>query len=91
MPLEQLEKELGTEERWLEVKPIAEELGAILKASEGPYYKGSNPSYADFVTVAFLHCVKRADESVFKRIVGLESELKKLYDACAKWLERDDY
>ena len=42
MPLEQLEKELGTEERWVEAKPIAEELGAILKASGGPYYKGSS-------------------------------------------------
>jgi hypothetical protein len=42
MPLEQLEKELGTEERWIEAKPIAEELGAILKASGGPYYKGSS-------------------------------------------------
>jgi hypothetical protein len=42
MPLEQLEKELGTEERWVEAKPIAVELGAILKASGGPYYKGSS-------------------------------------------------
>jgi hypothetical protein len=42
MSLEQLEKELGTEERWVEAKPIAEELGAILKASGGPYYKGSS-------------------------------------------------
>jgi hypothetical protein len=42
MPLEQLEKELGTEERWVEAKPITEELGAILKASGGPYYKGSS-------------------------------------------------
>lgn len=42
MPLEQLEKEFGTEERWLEAKPTAEELGAILRASGGPYYKGSS-------------------------------------------------
>ena len=42
MPLEQLEKELGTEERWVEVKPITKELAAILKASGGPYYKGSS-------------------------------------------------
>jgi hypothetical protein len=48
-------------------------------------------SYADFVTVGFMHCVKRTDESVFERIVGLEPELKKLYDACGKWLERDDH
>ena len=48
-------------------------------------------SYADFVTVGFMHCVKRVDESVFERIIGLEPELKKLYDACGKWLERDDH
>jgi len=91
MPLEQLEKEFGTEERWIEAKPIAVELGVILRASGGPYYQGSTPSHADFVTVGFMHCLKRVDEGVFERFVGLEQELKKLYDACAKWLERDDY
>ncbi|KAF2491132.1 hypothetical protein BU16DRAFT_621782 [Lophium mytilinum] len=91
MPLEQLEKELATEEKWVEVKPISGDLCALLKASGGPYYKGTTPSYADFVTVGFLQCVKRADESVFEKLVGLEQELKKLYDACGKWLERDDH
>jgi len=91
MPLEQVEKELATEERWVEAKPIAEELGAILKESGGPYYKGSSPSYADFVTVGFMHCMKRVDEGVFERVIGLEPELKKQYDACKKWLERDDH
>jgi hypothetical protein len=43
------------------------------------------------VTVGFMHCVKRVDESVFERIIGLEPELKKLYEACGKWLERDDH
>ena len=52
---------------------------------------GCLASFADFVTVGFLHCVKRVDESVFDRLIGLEPELKKLYDACAKWLERDDH
>jgi glutathione S-transferase len=41
MPLDQVEKELATEDRWLEAKSIAQELGAIIKASGGPYYKGS--------------------------------------------------
>lgn len=42
MPLEQLEQEFGTEERWVEAKPVAEDLGSILKASGGPYYMGSS-------------------------------------------------
>jgi len=42
MPLDQLEEERATEERWVEAKPIAEELGAILKASGGPYFRGSS-------------------------------------------------
>jgi hypothetical protein len=46
--------------------------------------------YADFVTVGFMHCLKRVDERVFKKTVTLEPELKKLYDACGEWLERDD-
>jgi hypothetical protein len=48
-------------------------------------------SYADFVTVGFMHCVKRADESVYEKFIGLDPELKKLYHACGKWLERDDH
>ncbi|KIW01904.1 hypothetical protein, variant [Verruconis gallopava] len=91
MPLEQLESDFATEQVWSQVKPVAEQLGAILKASGGPYYMGSYPSYADFVTVGALQCLKRADEIVFQKLVGLEPELLKLYDACREWLERDDH
>jgi hypothetical protein len=42
------------------------------------------------VVVAFIHCLKRIDESVYDRLIGLDPELKKLYDACGKWLEKDD-
>jgi hypothetical protein len=52
---------------------------------------GDLASYADFVTVGFMQCVKRADESVFERMIGLAPELKTLYNACGKWLERDDH
>jgi glutathione S-transferase len=45
MPLDQLEKELGTEERWTEAKSIAGEFGAMLKVNGGPYYKGSNREF----------------------------------------------
>jgi glutathione S-transferase len=45
MPLDQLEEEQGTEERWVEAKPVAEELGALLKASGGPYFKGSTRKF----------------------------------------------
>ena len=53
MPLEQLEKELGTEERWVEAKPIPKELGSILKASGGPYYKGSSHKSGFCITQSY--------------------------------------
>jgi glutathione S-transferase len=45
MPLDQLEAEHSTEERWSEAESIAKELGAILKASGGPYYRGSSRKF----------------------------------------------
>jgi hypothetical protein len=45
MSLDQLETEFATEDRWTEAKPVAEELGAIIKASGGPFYRGSSRKY----------------------------------------------
>jgi hypothetical protein len=40
MPLEQLEKERDTEERWAEAKPHATMLGDLLRESGGPFFMG---------------------------------------------------
>jgi len=45
LPLEQLEQEHGTGERWGEAKPIAVALGTLLRENGGPYYRGSSREY----------------------------------------------
>jgi hypothetical protein len=41
MPLEQLEKEKGTEQNWVDVKEPAEEMAALLKKNGGPFFLGN--------------------------------------------------
>ena len=46
MSLEQLEKEQGTDERWVEAQPTARALGDTLRQSGGPFFMGqSGKSY----------------------------------------------
>ena len=52
---------------------------------------GEEVSYADFVMVGYLQMVRRVDEELFARIGAEGPALKRLYEACAVWLERDDH
>ena len=47
-------------------------------------------SYADFVIVGYLRMAWRVDEALLARIGAAGPALKRLYEACAPWLERDD-
>ncbi|KAH6676824.1 hypothetical protein B0J14DRAFT_361193 [Halenospora varia] len=89
--LEEFKKEKGGEEAWIEASSGLKELGTLLGEVEGPYFMGETPSYADFVVVGFLQFQKVIDERFLERIVGIESSLGRLYDACKPWLERDDH
>lgn len=51
---------------------------------------GETVSYADFIIVGFLQMMKRVDESVYDRIGEQGPAFKRLYEASAEWLERDD-
>lgn len=48
-------------------------------------------SYADFVIVAALHFMKRADEKIYERAIQIEPALTELYEASQEWLKRDDH
>ena len=41
MPLEQLEKEKGSEQNWVDVKAPAEEIAELLKKNGGPFFLGN--------------------------------------------------
>ncbi|KAL8687388.1 MAG: hypothetical protein Q9218_006426, partial [Villophora microphyllina] len=55
MPLSQLEKEVGGEKAWEDAKPFIKEFGEMLRENpEGPFLRGEEVSYADFVVVGAL-------------------------------------
>lgn len=89
-PLDEFAK--GADRGFEEAAPYLKELADILREKpEGPFFLGEVVSYADFMVVAWLHMFVRL--RIADRIWALEGgkELKALYDASAKWLERDTY
>jgi len=73
-------------------KPHVKELAGVLgEHPEGPFFLGKEVSYVDFVVVGWLRMMARM--GVAERIWALDggSELKALYDASAKWLERESH
>ena len=92
MPLSQYAKEKGGEGAWEAAAPALKELGQVLREeSGGPYFMGSTPSYADFRVVGALQWIKRLGDGRYERIVGYDTAFGKIFDACGKWSERDDY
>ena len=92
MPLEEFEKSAkGGKVAWDAAEPALKEVAGMLREdSSGPFFMGKEVSYADFVVVGFM--------KMFDRIGEMEGVLKVdreafggLYEACAKWLERDDH
>ena len=63
----------------------------MVSAKGGPYTLGKEPSYVDFVVVSWLHFLNTIDEEIYKKVVAIDHVFGKLYDACGKWLERDDH
>lgn len=92
--LSELEAKTSEEEAWKEAAPALREMAEPLEEGGGrggPFYLGPTVSYTDFVVVGALQFVKKVDERLFERIVGMEPALGKLYDACGRWLERDSH
>jgi hypothetical protein len=51
---------------------------------------GTVVSYADFHVIAWMQCCRRVDEEVFASILSTDEAFGRLYQACEKWLARDD-
>lgn len=82
----------GTDQGIEDASPHVKELAGLLSENQqGPFFLGKEVSYADFVVVAWLRMLVRL--GIQDKIWALDGgkELKDLYDACAKWLERDTY
>jgi hypothetical protein len=47
-------------------------------------------SHADLAIVCWLAFFKRANKEAFDRILSIDPTIGELYNACKKWLEKDD-
>ncbi|KAL9599059.1 MAG: hypothetical protein Q9219_004093 [cf. Caloplaca sp. 3 TL-2023] len=85
MSLDQLEKEEGGEETWEKVKALVLQISEVVKeggsGADGPFVRGKEMSYADFVLFGGLYFFRRLDERVFERVVGMDAALEGLYRA----------
>ncbi|KAM0257019.1 hypothetical protein ACHAQJ_004612 [Trichoderma viride] len=97
MTLDEYERQFGGEKSWAAALPAITELTALLKErhAEGPFFLGKEISYADFAWAGALMFVKRVDEEgVFQELLdrtGARDAHKRLFEACAPWLKRNDY
>ncbi|GAB1733239.1 hypothetical protein NU195Hw_g8447t1 [Hortaea werneckii] len=90
MPLEEFERTKGGEKAWADAEPgfrfLAELYG---KENDGPFLMGSQPSFGDFVIVAFIECVMRVGEDMGKRWLSMDKRLARVHEACKPWMEKD--
>ncbi|KAL4810191.1 hypothetical protein BDV18DRAFT_130481 [Aspergillus unguis] len=56
-------------------------------AKAGPFLEGEQPSYADFIVIAYLTWYKTADGNIWKQLIELgDGELRTLWDAVSPWV-----
>ncbi|RMX78931.1 hypothetical protein D0869_08690 [Hortaea werneckii] len=90
MPLEEFARTKGGEKAWADAEPgfrfLAELYG---KDNNGPFLMGSQPSFGDFVIVAFIECVMRVGEDMGQRWLSMDERLARVHEACKPWMEKD--
>lgn len=94
MPLEEFAKsEQSGEVAWKGAEPGLREIAKILREhADGPFVLGKEPSYADLVLAGLLVMAARVDQNdVFQRITGFDGVFAKHYEACQKFVDRDDH
>jgi len=47
-------------------------------------------TYADFTVVALIKFFRHVDKALADHSCSVEPQLHELYEACYRWLERDD-
>ena len=94
MTVQEYEEKNGGEAAYAGAEPYIKQMTELLKENEGPFFMGSQVTYADFEWVALLVFFKRVDEAIFTEVMkrtGDEAVHNLLLDACAPWLKRNDY
>ncbi|KAI7346761.1 hypothetical protein KC320_g7659 [Hortaea werneckii] len=90
MPPEEFERTKGGKKAWADAEPgfrfLAELYG---KENDGPFLMGSQPSFGDFVIVAFIECSMRVGEDMGERWLSMDERLARVHEACRPWIEKD--
>ncbi|KAF5020101.1 hypothetical protein F66182_7864 [Fusarium sp. NRRL 66182] len=93
MPLDQYYEENGGQQAWDGAKEPLHEVEALLKDnSDGPFFLGKTPSYADFVWAGLLIFLRRCEviDELYK--ISSDSQIHKdLLEATAPWHKRNDH
>lgn len=80
----------GADQAFEDSRPYVAQLGELLRENQnGPFFAGKDVGYADFMVVAFLRMLTLLGVADKLWQGDGEKELKDLYQACEKWLERD--
>ena len=94
MSLDRVATELGGQIAWDKAKPLIDEVTAMLKESDGPFFLGETISYADFIWGGLLIFLQRIGMDIwqdFQRTAGEGSSLNsKLLMALSPCSLRDD-
>ena len=95
MTLDELAKsEKAGEAAWEKAQPSIKEIIDILhEHEEGPFVLGKTPSYADLILAGYWAFAKKLDKGgdVFERALGMDEAFPKHWEACQKFLEREDH
>ena len=96
MPLDELEEVVGGESCYMAAEPTLKQLTKMLKEnSDGPFFLGKDPSYADFVWLGLLNLWKTlGEESVLGELLpwtGDPDVHLALMKAAEPWMQRVDH
>ncbi|KKA28240.1 hypothetical protein TD95_002432 [Thielaviopsis punctulata] len=94
MPCAELGRTKGGDAMWAAVAPDMQKVTALLQETDGVFFAGGEPGYADFVWVAFLLFFKGMGDDIWRNLMkaaGDEEPHLKLLEACKEWTARDDY
>ncbi len=96
MTMEQLQKQSGGPQAWKNVAPFLKEVTALLNetAAEGPFFRGNQVSYVDFVWAGYLIFIGRIGEEHLETLLETSGDREahlRLLDAVKPWAERDGH
>lgn len=93
MPLAELARSEKARNAWQNAQPVLQEIAKLLRENDkGPYVLGDEPSFADFILAGFWRFMELLDQNgdLYGRIVQVDSSFSEHYEACKKWMERDN-